>query len=159
MQAHEHFFFLSHLVEFCRILSDISILLFSKKFEPCDETAHLKQVEAIDTMLLKWKAALPDELQLDAELSGAHVDSSTECVILHCMYYNSLLTIHKAALFDKHSPEVRNNPNHRMAYADVVCWNAARALARAINDLANSGKNWAVMGYGYIPSNCSHISD
>jgi hypothetical protein len=138
--------FLTHLVEFCRILSDITVLLFSKKLEPCDEAAHLREVEAIDRMLLNWKSALPQQLQLDAELVGSYPHSTPECLLLHCMYYNSLLTIHKAALFDKHSPEVTSHPYPRIASADIVCWNAARGLARSVNDLANSQSYWAIVG-------------
>lgn len=122
-------------------MSDTMVLLFSKNLEPCGEAAHLQQVESIDATLLQWRSELPPQLQFDSELAGNPGRSSTECSLLHCMYYNSLLTIHKAALFDAHSPEVKAHANPRIASADLVCWNAARALARTVNDMMHMQSN------------------
>lgn len=144
--------FFTHFLGFCRILSQISTLLYTKKLEPIDEAAHIRQVEAIDMVLLEWKTKLPPELQFDAELVGTHGGSSAGCLLLHCMYYNSLLTVHKAALFGAHAPEIKNHPNPRIASSEVVCWNAARSLAGTVNDLINIKHNWPVLG---LVSSCA----
>jgi cytochrome b561 len=98
----------------------------------------------MDSRLLEWRTALPPGLQVDSDLVGSRPETqSVAAMLLHCMYYNILLVIHRAALIG--SVQVKQNANMRIASADTVCLNAARTLARMMNSLADNPSSWSII--------------
>ena len=136
-----------NFTQVCVVLSAITSRLFSKAFEPSDEKSLLKQIETVDAMLLDWKRHLPEGLAADGDLFGIENDArSSGLYLMHCMYHNAMLVVHRAALFGVLSGAAKKHPNRRLASADAVCLNAARSLARALTDLASTEASWPVMG-------------
>ncbi|PYI10265.1 hypothetical protein BO78DRAFT_426853 [Aspergillus sclerotiicarbonarius CBS 121057] len=120
--------------------------LFCKSVTQDEDTALVEEIGALDELLLTWKESLPQALRFDDQLAGVHSQTkSMGCVLLHCIYYNAMLVIHRAALFDMAPLQPLQQSQPRLVAADVVCLNSARALARIVNDLASSPYSWPII--------------
>ncbi|PWY80309.1 hypothetical protein BO94DRAFT_626109 [Aspergillus sclerotioniger CBS 115572] len=138
--------FFGQLIRLCQLQSTIITQLFCKSVTEGEDTALVEEIGALDEMLLTWKENLPQALRFDDQLAGVHSQTkSMGCVLLHCMYYNAMLVIHRAALFDMAPLQPLQQSQPRLVAADVVCLNSARALARIVNDLASSPYSWPVI--------------
>lgn len=139
--------FFRQLTGICVVLSAIISRLFSRALEPSDERILLEQIETVDAMLLDWKRNLPEELAADGDLFALESDAQPcGAYLLHCMFHNAILVIHRAALFDVLSDAAKRHPKRRLANAESVCLNAARSLARTVTDLASTCDSWPVIG-------------
>jgi hypothetical protein len=128
--------FLSTFIELCKILSRVSQQLFSRGTSSQPEEEILARIATLDEDVLAWKQSLPNELQPDQELAGIADDISLlGAALLHCVYNNVLIVIHRAALLGEKSHEMKMHSNRRIATSDTICLNAARALARLVNEL------------------------
>ena len=128
--------FLTTFIELCKILSRVSQQLFSRGTSFQTEEEILARIAGLDEDLLAWKQSLPTELQPDQELAGITDDMSLlGAALLHCVYNNVLIVIHRAALLGEKSHEMKTHSNRRIAASDTICLNAARALARLVNEL------------------------
>lgn len=131
------------LIKICQILSTIMVRLFSRTANPNDEQSLLRQIASVDKMLLEWKNNLPQIWTTDPELIGADMAAqSADSLVLHCMYYNAMLVIHRAALFGKLPMSAKDQQNQRIASAETVCLNASRSLAKCINILTYAPASW-----------------
>ena len=137
------------LIKICQILSAIMARLFSRRASLDDNEHLLEEVAIVDNMLLDWRKNLPQACAEDSELLGADIAAaSLSTVILHCIYYNALLVIHRGALFGKLPSSAAAQANKRIASADTVCLNASRSLAKCINVVANTAASWPFTRYG-----------
>lgn len=140
------FQFFSHMIRLCQILSEILSRLFSRTSKSQVGDDPLQHVQELDAKLLEWKTALPGELRLDSELEGSQLAMQRiPAALLHCMYYNTLVLIHRAALIG--SVQVKQHPNTRIASSDTICLNASRALARLVNSLNDVPSSWPIIRY------------
>jgi hypothetical protein len=136
LKPHHSIRFLSTLIELCRILSRVSQQLFSRGTSSQTEEEILARIATLDEDVLAWKQSLPSELQPDQELAGITDDVTLfGAALLHGIYNNVLIVIHRAALIGERSHEMKMHSNRRIAASDTICLNAARALARLVNEL------------------------
>lgn len=128
--------FLATFIELCKILSRVSQQLFRRGTSFQTEEEILARIAGLDEDLLAWKQSLPSELQPDQELAGITDDMALlGAGLLHCVYNNVLIVIHRAALLGEKSHEMKTHSNRRISASDTICLNAARALARLVNEL------------------------
>ncbi|KAL1890764.1 hypothetical protein Sste5346_008089 [Sporothrix stenoceras] len=135
------FTFLMSFIRLAKALSSISRSLFNRTASHLSIDELLHRIAVADDDLLAWRSSLPDNLQPDREpLYGRrHQDAVAETgsEMLHCVYYNALVIIHRASLvFMATQPVIlQSHPNMRMSASDAVCLGAARALIRSANHL------------------------
>jgi hypothetical protein len=67
---------------------------------------------------------------------------------LHCMYYNTMLVVHRASLFGTPHVQINQRTHPRMAAADAVCLNSARSLSRSLTELVRRQHCSSVFRYG-----------
>ena len=135
------------MVQLCRIQSAILSRLFCKPSISHEDTFLVREIEELDGHLIEWKEKLPSALRVDEQLVGVHFcATSAHCVLLHCMYYNTMLVIHRAALFGEVPLQSVQRAHPRMMAADIVCLNSARSLARMLNDLVRASGGFLIAG-------------
>ncbi|KAJ5759690.1 hypothetical protein N7520_006846 [Penicillium odoratum] len=138
--------FLDNLVELCRIQSNIISRLFCRPIIQDQDCSLMGEIEALDEQLLTWKERLPSAVRIDEQLAGMQSSAiSIKFVLLHCMYYNTMLVIHRAALFGEAPLEPHQRAQLRMMAADVVCLNSARSLAQTVNGLVSTPYSWPIV--------------
>jgi hypothetical protein len=127
--------FFRNFIGLCKILSSITSNLFSRSIPSQSEDAILSRITAVDEELLTWKKTLPSELQPEQELAGIK-DGMTYmgAALLHCVYHNAMLVVHRASLLGEKTIQMQSHENPRIVASDAVCLNAARSLARSVND-------------------------
>lgn len=127
--------FFRNLIGLCIILSSITSNLFSRTIPSQSEDKIISRITAVDEELLEWKNTLPSELQPEQELAGIGTGMTyTGTALLHCVYHNAMLVIHRASLLGEKTIQMRTHENPRIVASDAVCLNAARSLARSVND-------------------------
>ncbi|KAL4803982.1 fungal-specific transcription factor domain-containing protein [Aspergillus unguis] len=137
--------FLKGLVQLCQIQSAVVSRLFCRTDHEAEYPHLVHEIEALDGQLLAWKAALPRSLQLDEQISVAHSDLVlVKPSFLHCIYYNTMLVIHRAALFGEIPLQPHQRAQPRMVAADAVCLNSARSLGRLVNEMLIAPSSWPV---------------
>ncbi|CAK7235545.1 hypothetical protein SBRCBS47491_009329 [Sporothrix bragantina] len=135
------FTFLLSFIRLAQALSSISLKLFNRTASHLGTDELLHRIAVADNDLLAWRGSLPEHLQPDREplYARRHQDAVAETgsEMLHCVYYNALVIIHRASLvFMTTQPSIlQSHPNMRMAASDAVCLAAARALVRSANHL------------------------
>lgn len=146
------------MVELCQIQSAMISRLFCTAAE--DNPSLIQEIEAMDQRLLSWKESFPSGLRIDEDLTGANTRlKSVGCLLLHCMYYNTMLVLHRAALFGEVPLQPHQQSQSRMLFAEVVCLNSGRALARTLNDLVSTPLSWPIVRYVLliIPTLCPGV--
>lgn len=137
----DSFTFLLSFIRLAKALSSISRSLFNRTASHLGIEELLHRVETADADLLTWRSSLPDHLQPDREPLYARrrqdAVAETGSEMLHCVYYNALVIIHRASfVFMATQPELlQSHPNMRIAASDAVCLGAARAMIRSANHL------------------------
>jgi hypothetical protein len=127
--------FFRSLIGLCKILSSITSKLFSRYITSQSETAIISHIIAVDDKLLTWKNTLPFELQPEQELTGVKDGINyVGAALLHCAYHNAMLVVHRASLLSDKITLMRSHDNPRIAASDAICLNAARSLAKSVND-------------------------
>jgi hypothetical protein len=131
--------FFRHFIGLCQILSSITSNLFSRRRTSQSEAAILSQITLVDDKLLVWKGTLPGELQPEQELAGVK-DGITYvgAALLHCVYHNAMLVVHRASLLGGKTVMMRSHDNPRIVASETLCLNAARSLARSVNNWIRS---------------------
>lgn len=124
------------LIDLCKRLSRICSDLFSIKTSNLKEKGKVNLIENADTLLLEWRATLPNSLVPDQDtLYHKSEILSIATTLLNLIYLNAQVIVHRSSLLCQEKSNLSTHPNPRIAGSDQICVNAARNLAHETNNL------------------------
>lgn len=144
--AHPNVF--SDLINLCKVLSLISSNLYSRDVAECSEEELLARISQAERQLRGWAETLPDGLRpgraesLLAAFESQPASPQFGSRVLHCMYHNALLTIHRASLLScanmssegAQKMAAAARPDARIVASANACLSAAAGLARSVDE-------------------------
>ncbi|CAH0026359.1 unnamed protein product [Clonostachys rhizophaga] len=137
------------LDKLAKTLSNISCKLFRRDVRSVDNSELVKRILAADRDLLSWRDSLPENLQPDREpyALGDEV-CETGSGMLHCVYYNALVIIHRASLVSTAGKVqvMKKHMDRRISASDDICLGAARSLVRTVNNLVIERRSFRIPG-------------
>ncbi|KAI6355262.1 hypothetical protein MCOR25_008276 [Pyricularia grisea] len=144
--AHPNVF--SDLINLCKVMSLISSNLYSRDVAECSEEELLARISQAERQLRGWAETLPDGLRpgraesLLAAFEAQPASPQFGSRVLHCMYHNALLTIHRASLLSCANMSSESaqkmaaaaRPDARIVASANACLSAAAGLARSVDE-------------------------